>query len=227
MNDQLSEAVKLRGKYRTKFRTDKGNPNRKVRDLEDLSLNESVRYTIRAQYRHSETHSAPFRRWLYTQVGRPFDDVYSEIAAASRQECGETTLKKMVNWLVTPGVVLLDGVLYRLERWGGWYPLRDDTLFVHPETKLLTLHKVPKVNPVVKPPTFILVRDMPGVIAGSFITYDGQRVGYRLMDGIWYYVVEQYAKSKWWAGKEDIKRLTKRQLNTKELRDLKISNKGA
>lgn len=226
MKDHFSESVKQRGKYRTKFRSDKGNPNRKIANLEDLSLAESIRFTVRAQFRHSEVHSSPFRRWLNSQVGRNWDEVYSEIAAASRRECGETTLRKMVSWFVTPGVVLLDGTYYQLERWGGWYALRNDTLFVHPETKVLTRYIAPKVKPRPKPVTFILVRDIPGVIPGGIITYDGQRVGYRLMDGIWYYVVEQYAKSKWWAGHEDIKRTTKRQLNSKELRDLNLSNKG-
>ena len=84
--------------------------------------------------RESRVNRKPLERFLRKQVGRPWDQVYSEIAAKapSNTWLGDK-LREEVSWLVDVDVAWRDGTL--VGRWG--YAPSD--LFVHPESGLLSL----------------------------------------------------------------------------------------
>lgn len=83
---------------------------------------------------------APLRRYLASQVGRPWSKVYAEICANLRPT---STVQQHVRDHVEDYVAfrthMAGGVVQALPRWGGPKPITQDNrpLFVHPRTGLL------------------------------------------------------------------------------------------
>lgn len=215
-----------RGRHRTKFRNEKANPLRKI-PLEDLPGNESVRIRHSDREIGPSPHMAPFRRWLRKQVGRPWDDVYSEIAHVSKDYVASAALKETIGWYVELKVIMIkdkphscDGYGRMMNPLGGWM----DEMYVHPETRTLSLARARKRPPCPeKPKDFILIsKSDPGdcTLNAHGRVWDGIRVGYRKIDGIWYQVKEWYLRVR----VDGFRVITKRQLNHKELKSLGLSN---
>jgi len=107
----------------------------------------------------------PFYRFLESRVGKPWDTVWSEIAATMdfRSVLG-SHIKSHLDSYVNKHVRIINGVPHEVltTRWAdvrGWTPLRPGDLFVHPGHGLLTRVKgakrrhsyfSPRVDPNVK-----------------------------------------------------------------------------
>lgn len=79
-------------------------------------------------------------RFLRKNLGRPFNDVYSEFCehADSRSTVG-SNLRENVRWAVAQDILMWDGKPYQT-RWGrraNWWEYPHTGLYVHPETGIL------------------------------------------------------------------------------------------
>lgn len=83
---------------------------------------------------------APLRRWLRSQVGRPWDKVYSELSlVVSARSAVQQHVRDHVPDLVRIHVFERDGTVYAHRRWGVPEPVgsRRTELYVCPRTGLL------------------------------------------------------------------------------------------
>lgn len=125
-------------------------PGEKHGRVEDLPAAEGVRrpHQLSGQSRELNEHLAPLQRYLRKQVGRPWDNVYSEI---SRHLAPTSAVKQHVRdhiWDYVERHVTLgpDGAVYmkpgRFNRPEA--PLAPGTLFIHPVHGLLTVAQAPR-----------------------------------------------------------------------------------
>lgn len=93
-------------------------------------------------------HLNPLRRWLETQVGRPWNKVYSELC----EKCDQRSFTKehvhlhVFRDMLQDNVVMVDGVAHVRYRWSGLHSIKTfkrKVLYVNPNTGLLCQH-VPK-----------------------------------------------------------------------------------
>jgi hypothetical protein len=115
-------------------------------------------------------HLGPLRRYLDSQVGRPWDNVYSEICAhIDRSSAVQDHVRDHVEQYVARNVLLIDGVPCNGE--GGWNygkPLGHlgwRPWYVCPRTGLLcrvarSARKRKDLPPIERPPTYVAVSDM-------------------------------------------------------------------
>lgn len=95
--------------------------------------------------KETTNYTTPLRRYLLSQVGRKWDDVFSEICRmSSNKGKGRYDIIDLVDWFVYREVKMIDGVphtcKYGCRMRMGWTPLgpsKGHTLFVNPETGIL------------------------------------------------------------------------------------------
>ncbi|MGI4814082.1 MAG: hypothetical protein ACRYGG_12230 [Janthinobacterium lividum] len=93
-------------------------------------------------------------RVLKSQVGRPWNDVYSELCQInSKNDSAADDFKKVVNRIVETNIMIKDGDPWgSYARWG--FRVGYDGLYVHPETGILCYAErkphVPKKKPITK-----------------------------------------------------------------------------
>lgn len=124
------------------------------------------------EYKQFNDNWNPMARWLEKQVGRLWDDVYSEIRSSwdHRSDIGWRFLR-YIGWNVEQQIEIIDGVPHSCDRWGRG-PTPINGLYVDPATGLLQYHKAePRTYPA-KPITYISCE--------SPLYY------YQREDGIWY-----------------------------------------
>lgn len=99
------------------------------------------------------------KRWFRSQVGKRWETVFSDFCTAAKQagEYGEHWLHERVEWAVELHVTMIDG--YPHERTLGrrhyaqeFRPLWKGDLYVHPETKVLSVAEGLKQAPKPAPP---------------------------------------------------------------------------
>ncbi len=85
----------------------------------------------------------PLRRFLRTNVGRPWNKVFAEICRHARLEnVTQQHLRRHVEDFVAIHVVEMNGVLHHQHRRGSEFlPLKNDQLYVCSETGLLRVHQ--------------------------------------------------------------------------------------
>jgi hypothetical protein len=121
----------------------KGNQRRLARYGEDgPPAHEGIKACWMSRTKYLNEHLGPLRRYLNSQVGRPWNKVFSEICAhIDRSSAVQDHVRDHVEQYVTRHVLLIDGVLCSGE--GGWnYGKPLDRLgyrpwFVCPRTGLL------------------------------------------------------------------------------------------
>ncbi|MBE9137681.1 hypothetical protein IQ254_10720 [Nodosilinea sp. LEGE 07088] len=124
-------------------------------------------------------HLGPLRRWLRSQVGQPWNAVYSKLCRRldTSTLAGQHILSHVWDY-VERYVEMIDGVLYCKPEWGGFKPLEShyrDRFYVHPETGLLcVVQKVPRKQKDRKQERDRIVID--------------RHHQYRQLDEIWYLV---------------------------------------
>lgn len=114
-------------------------PGRPVRDPELLPSHESMRRGSRCYGLSTNVRTAPLRRWLHAQLGRPWANVASEACQvfSPRTKLGQE-LRKQLQYLVeTTNVVMrADGAWCEVSTYTT-EPYRVSGLYVHPRTGLL------------------------------------------------------------------------------------------
>lgn len=122
---------------------------------------------IVAQTKHFSDRLGPLRRWLYSKVGQPWDDVYNELCQRleTRTLAGQHILFHVWGF-VERDVVLIDGMpCYKICRsysttysyYRGHQPVYPGKLYVHPETGILYLVKKAPKEPPKKPDDVVSV----------------------------------------------------------------------
>jgi hypothetical protein len=88
---------------------------------------------------------APLKRWLAKQVGRPWDNVYSELAAQiDRRNTVQEHIFTHIEQFVERNTFLRDGEVFQCGDWGrSAVRIRGSTveLFVHPVTRILLANR--------------------------------------------------------------------------------------
>ena len=112
---------------------------RSPKDVEDLPQRESMGSPHSHWHSSKErnTHWAPLKRYLDKQVGRRWDDVYSEIRQTfvSSKSVDHDVLERVARTVMTRGLFVDNGVVLEHSPYGEPSPPVD--LYVHPETGLL------------------------------------------------------------------------------------------
>lgn len=108
------------------------------RDIENLPTRMGITPRVQAELKESDDNLQPLRRYLRAQVGRLWNDVYSDICARNdNRNKVQAEVREHVSWMVHPNVQLVDGEPRDLD---GHHVYRD--FWVHPETGVL--HEVPR-----------------------------------------------------------------------------------
>lgn len=150
MRNDMADIINEPAKRGSNFRSKKGDPLRKA-GLEDQPSYESMKV------RHSERHYGnynlgPLQRWLKKQIGRPWNDVFSEACDQLRNKpnkgasrwCGRD-LVDLVKREVEQNVKMIDGLPHVCGLWDkAWHEIGSyrEELYVHPDTSLLQKHKM-------------------------------------------------------------------------------------
>jgi hypothetical protein len=122
-----------------------------VRDVEDLPARESMSSRHVRDWSHSKGgkafRSAPIRRWLNAQVGRPWSKVLSEMCARLNREtsAGRDALSTIEWYVETDVTIREDGVPMEKRAWNGKTP-EVSGLYVHPVNGLLCRAEPRHVN---------------------------------------------------------------------------------
>lgn len=133
---------------------------------EELPKRESI-YRYRGKTKHFNEHLGPLRRFLRARVGRPWDQVYSEICRNLRQDSAiQSHVRDHVWDYVALQVEERDGVIYRATGWRG-FRLRSGQLYVCPQTGILKSATEP-------------AKSVPDVVPGR------RNLEYRRLRGDWY-----------------------------------------
>ncbi len=157
---------------------------------EGLPRCEGMKRRWKGGTKHFNEHLGPLRRYLESQVGRPWDKVFSEISAhISRDSVVQDHVRDHVMDYVTVNVVLLDGVPCYAGGPRGWgrigMPLHEmwgaKLFYVCPRSGLLKkVKRVPRRQRRVNP----TARQLPS------IRVDETHLC-RFLDGAWYLVEVQ------------------------------------
>ncbi len=192
-------------------------------------------YALKGNTKCLNEHLGPLRRFLHSQIGRPWDKVFSEICAHIRVDSAvQSHVRDHVGDFVATQVFEIDGVLYHGEGWHTGKPLRRQgwhKLYVCPQTGLLREIKEERVSS----PQMPLDR----------VRIDDSRE-HRLIDGIWYEIVLHPINSDTMWRRDVVLRkrvveitereaeraygsfvfaVSKRQLNKREIRRLSLNSK--
>lgn len=146
---------------------------RVYRDIEDAPDKEPIRRLYKDKKEFTDNIS-PLIRYLQSKIGCPWDHVYHEICSSLKIRTSQGNhIRDHVDFLVKENVNIIHGVVYNKH----WIKLRPGDMYVHPESKLLT------VVPVCVKKRQEKKKDKPPVrdLGESLISYEK-------IDGIWYEV---------------------------------------
>ena len=106
--------------------------------LDDLPAKEGMRRPYGFGRKELNENIEPLRRYLRRQVGRPWNDVYSDISQHLRPtNAVQQHVRDHVGWEVEQDVAVIDGKVYFCRGWRAKYPMRRGELYVDPETGTL------------------------------------------------------------------------------------------
>src|ERR1043166_2495176 len=107
--------------------------------LDDLPAKEGIRRPYGFSRKELNENIEPLRRYLRRQVGRPWNDVYSEISQHLRPtNAVQQHVRDHLRWEGEQNVAVIDGKVYDLDRRTWTYPMRKGDLYVDPETGILS-----------------------------------------------------------------------------------------
>ena len=187
MRADMAQVIVERPRFGSRAR---GKPKGYRRSIQGLAeeggpLHEGMKRRCRGGQKSLNEHLGPLRRYLDSQVGRPWDKVFSEICAhIDRGSAVQDHVRDHVEDYVTTHVLLIDGVPCHGAGWGYGKPLHEFRYrpwYVCPRTGLLRRVKVkgrkrPRRPERESPPKFISV---------------GPTLQCRFLDGAWHLVTLQ------------------------------------
>jgi hypothetical protein len=150
---------------------------------------------------------APLRRYLYGQVGRPWDKIYSEIRKAVPNGLHGDHLWMHIKWEVEINCFERDGQVFAQPRYFHG-EIEVSGLYVHPRTGLLRYAERPSRR-LEKPPSPVNRIEI------------AENEEYRRINAIWYY--QKFVRLDI-AGPPVLQLIRKKQLNRRELRDLQTAH---
>lgn len=137
MRRDMKEVVLNAGRTKSPARY---RPQLQVVDGEVIApRRESMTQSYRSFWRAKESRLAlaPLRRFIQAQVGRNWDQVYSEICGQIRGVNSQKVLGHLGDWVAT-NTSMLDGIVVEHSDWFGVREVASYyTYFVHPETRQL------------------------------------------------------------------------------------------
>jgi hypothetical protein len=199
MRSDMHKVIVERPRPRSGYSFRKGDPLRKIAQQE-LPAHESMKVR-HADRRCFNENLNPLRRWLERQVGRRWDQVYSEACEVIKPS---STVKNHVKLhlleFVCRDIVLFDALPHSIRRWmgGGYFELHTGDLYVHPSTGLLCSHRRRRVAKGSLPETARLLRELPmpekEIVSLKLIVAKDERVVrrslLRKLMGLWHEVEE-------------------------------------
>lgn len=206
--------------------------------LEDMPTTERIhlRSDGWSSSSNKKSNNTALKKWLYAQVGRPWNDVYSEACKVLKHKpdkWGNDVVEQLF-WFVERNVLIVDGKPFAKGRWN--QELRElgrgkfDELYIHPISAILLKHKAAPQPKVTEPETFRLIvkhdkrpvnMPMPiGYFEHALTWYDA----FEKIDGIWYFTIGWYQTPFYRYRHLNPVASFKRQLNKKELKQNNLKN---
>ncbi len=188
-----------------------GNPSRKwggrvAEDHEGPGFASSAR---RRQYgwrsKEFSDFLAPLRRYLRSQVGRPWDKVFSEIRKAVPAGLHGDHLWMHIRSMVSTNCIERDGGVFQVTRYY-FGEVEVFGLYVHPRTRLLSFRQKSRRPKGMKPST-----------ARVTVVRFGENEEYRKINGLWFY--RKFVRLEV-PSPPSFQLVRKKQLNRRELRRL-------
>lgn len=142
MRDDMFKVIVERPRWGSRVRTREGRAYRNGEDVPS-KIGMKQGYTNR---KWLNENLAPLRRWLESQVNRPWDKVYAELCAnIDRRNMVQEHIFTHIDSFVECEARWLDDEVFVMERWPrkGLVPLREARvkLYVHPKTRILRYNK--------------------------------------------------------------------------------------
>jgi hypothetical protein len=168
-------------KNKTKLRL---NPNQAV-DAGDAFDGGPNRVLVPYRDKHFNEHLSPLKRFLYTQVNRPWTKVYAEIVKGidRRSVVGAHVLEHVGDFVQLQTILGEDGTIYTTGFRGGAHDLPVWGLYVHPITGILRRAKTDRA-PWRK-------RQTDPDREPDLVVIDN-RTTYRKLDGLWFFVERRF-----------------------------------
>lgn len=142
MRDDMYKVIVERPRWGSRMRTREGRAYRNGEEVPG-KIGMKQGYTNRKSLNEN---LAPLRRWLESQVNRPWDKVYAELCAnIDRRNTVQEHIFTHIDGFVECEARWLDGEVFVMESWPrkGLVPLRESRvrLYVHPKTRILRYNK--------------------------------------------------------------------------------------
>jgi hypothetical protein len=196
MKDYFAEQITERPRSGGRYKTPKGYNRRwQYCDLDEQPKKEKIRQKWKDGYEKQFTDViGPLYGFLRKNVGRHWDDVYSEICEQLPiSSLQGVHIRQHVEWAVEKNVILIKGVAcYGIGRMYGM-PLASnrDTFYIHPDTGILC--KAASARKFKYTPS-----------KGKGIVVDDTHQ-YHCIDGVWYLVtIKPYGTCLAWQNKYDV-----------------------
>src|SRR5215475_6473969 len=166
--------------YKTRLRIRRYDPEKDYEDIPKRVSGSRSKYVRAGETKYFSDFLSPLRRFLRTNVGRPWDLVYSEMKESldDRKVTGRHVFEHVDREVETHALIGEDGELYKLEYGGRLLPIYE--FYVDPRTGLLCWSDY---NP------WRRARGKSKT-AGEEINHVrlGANTGYVKMKGIWYFI---------------------------------------
>lgn len=141
MRDDMFKVIVERPRWGSRMRSREGRLYRASEDVPN-------KIGMKQGYVHRKSlneNLAPLKRWLESQVNRPWDKVYAELCAnIDRRNTVQEHIFAHIDAFVERETRLIDGDVYVLSRWPRELQRIDEsrvTLYVHPVTGILRFNK--------------------------------------------------------------------------------------
>lgn len=142
MRIDMAKVIVERPRYGSRRRGKSKGYRKKLQRSYADARRESIKFSHRGDLKSLNEHLGPLRRFLLQQVGRPWNNVNAEICAHLRRDSAvQDHVRDHVGDYVATNVVVINGELHNVTRWGGLVPLglgwRYPLLYVCPQTGIL------------------------------------------------------------------------------------------
>lgn len=151
------------------------NLRRKQVEEDEVGGRQSFETADRDYSGHRGPVVLPVKRYLQSQIGQPWDDIYSKLCKTYPKESGQgQIIFRWLKWLVEKDIVIIENWPHSLNGWSsqGYSPLRKDSFYIDPQG---ILRKVMTDKP--EPP-----------IAYRYLVYEIDKTSFAVQNrkGIWF-----------------------------------------